>query len=176
MNISILLLCIKICLCRILDVTCATIRTVVVVKGKSKLAACIGFLETFIWFMMVREALNFETASLAENVTIAIAYGLGFSTGTFIGATISKDIGGLIQVQVISSSKNDKLVEKIQDEGYALTVIKTEPTKFSEGKYMLLAEMKSSKLKTFRKLVSNMDEKAFITVTESKYAYNGFIK
>ena len=41
---------------------------------------------------------------------------------------------------------------------------------------MLLAEMKSSKLKSFRKLVSNIDEKAFITVTESKYAYNGFIK
>ena len=79
-------------------------------------------------------------------------------------------------MQIITSSKDDTVIQKIQDEGYALTVVKSEATKFSGEKYMLFAEIKSSKLNSFKELIQELDPKAFLMVNETKHVYNGFIK
>lgn len=174
--LSILLLCLKIFIFRIIDVSMATFRTVIVVKGKSLLAAIIALIEGMIWFLIVREALSFEAANMIESLCIAVAYAGGFAAGTYIGTLVSKRIEGMVQVQIITSSKDDNVIQKIQDEGYALTVIKSEATKFSGEKYMLFAEIKSSKLNSFKELIQELDSKAFLMVNETKHVYNGFIK
>ncbi len=173
---AIFLLCLKIFIFRIIDVSMATFRTVIVVKGKSLLAALIALVEGMIWFLVVREALNFDAANLLETIFIALAYAGGFAAGTYVGSLVSKRIEGMVQVQIITSSKDDSVIQKIQDEGYALTVIKSEATKFSGEKYMLFAEIKDSRLKDFKELVHNLDTKAFLMVNETKHVYNGFIK
>ena len=82
------LLCIKIFCCRIIDVSLATMRTIVTVKGKPLVAALIGFIETTIWFLIVREALLF--AGNNSNWVVAIAYAGGFASGTFLGGILAK--------------------------------------------------------------------------------------
>lgn len=173
---TIIFLCLKIFIFRIIDVSMATFRTVIVVKGKSILAAMIALVEGLIWFLVVREALSFESGSMLESLLIAVAYAGGFAAGTYIGTLVSKKIEGMVQVQIITSSKDDSVIEKIQDEGYALTVIKSEATKFSGEKYMLFAEIKNSKLNPFKELVNELDPTAFVMVNETKQVYNGFIK
>lgn len=170
-------LCIKIFFCRIVDMSLASIRTVYTVKGKAYTVAGISIIEGLIYFLIVKEALNYTSNNFAETLNIAFAYATGFAFGTFIGSKLgSKLAGGMIQVQVVMSSKNDEIIKKIQDEGYAITVLKSEPTSFSGEKYVLFAEIKNSKLGNFRNLIDKLDEKAFVTVNESKYVYNGFIK
>ena len=85
---EVLFLCIKIFVVRILDVSLGTCRTVMVVKGKTLYATIIGFIEVFIWFLIVREALNTDV----ESIWIAISYSLGFATGTYLGGIISKKL------------------------------------------------------------------------------------
>ena len=68
---SFFLLCLKIFFCRILDVSMATFRTVITVKGKNAIAALIAVFECLIWFFIVREALNFETSNFQETLYIA---------------------------------------------------------------------------------------------------------
>ena len=97
---QIFLLCLKIFFCRIIDVSMATFRTVITVKGKNTIAALIAVVESLIWFLVIREALSFETANFSETLIIAIAYSLGFAAGTFIGGALSKKITGNIEVQV----------------------------------------------------------------------------
>lgn len=174
--ISVLLLCLKIFVFRIIDVSMATFRTVIVVKGKSFMAASVALIEGLIWFLVVREALSFEAANMIESLCIAVAYAGGFSAGTYVGTIVSKKVEGMVQVQIITSEKNDSVIQKIQDEGYALTVIKSEATKFSGEKYMIFAEIKSSKLDSFKNLVQELDPKAFLMVNETKHVFNGFIK
>lgn len=169
-------LCIKIFLCRIVDVSMATFRTVITVKGKNKIAALIAIFEALIWFLIIREALNFETTSFSETLFIALAYSAGFAAGTFIGGALSKKISGNIEVQVVTSSKNDELIKSVQSAGFAITVTKSEATQFSGEKYMLFSVIKNNKLDEFKRLIYELDEHAFIMVSETKYMYNGFIK
>ena len=169
-------LCLKVFVCRIIDVSFSTFRTVSIVKGKTMLSACIGLIETLIWFLIVREALLFEAAGY-EKILIALAYSTGFATGTYIGGTISKKfIKGMVQVQIVTSTKDDALIEEIRDAGYAITIIDIAASKFGPEKYMILSEISSTDLKDFKALTQKLDPKAFIMVNETKYVFNGFFK
>ena len=167
---SILLLCIKIFFVRIVDVSLGTFRTIITVKGKALYASLIGFLEVFVWFLIVREALNTDIKS----IWIAISYSLGFATGTYIGAILSdKFIEGILSIQIITNKYN--LVNVIRENGYGVTVLRVNG-KNEEEKFMLLIEIKNKSLNHLRSITSSYDKDSFLIVTETKYVQNGFIK
>ena len=171
---QIFLLCLKIFLCRIIDVSMATFRTVITVKGKNKTAAFIAIFEALLWFLVIREALNFEASNFQETLFIAFAYAGGFAAGTYI--ELSKKISSNVEVQVVTSSRDNTMIQKLQEAGFAITVTSSEATQFSGEKYLLFSVIRSSKLEEFKKLVYELDKNAFIMGSETKYIYNGFIK
>lgn len=167
------ILCLEIFCCRILDVSCCTVRTVLTVKEKTTLSAVVGFFEAFLWFVIVRQALTSGTTSLA----VAFAYGAGFAAGTFVGGKIAKRfIKSNIVMQIVTSERNDDLVRAIRTAGYAVTVVNVNSSEFGGEKYMLFADISSSRINEFKKLVYEYDHKAFIMVQETKYVYNGFVR
>lgn len=173
MSLSLLFLCLKIFFARILDVSLATVRTMLTVKGKSKTAACVGFIEIIIWFLVVRTAFNSDEAG----IILAIAYAGGFATGTYIGGLISsRFIKGTVTVQIVTSSKDDALISSIRNAGFAVTVVNVNESEYSGERYMLFSQIASDRLDEFKALINEKDDKAFIIVQESKYVYNGFIK
>lgn len=174
---TLFLLCLKIFCCRILDVSLSTVRMIVVVKGRNKLACIIGIFEALIWFLIVREALLFEADSTLGYLSIALAYAGGFATGTFVGGKCAeKFVNTNVNVQIVTSGKNDDLLEAIREAGYAITIIDINTSLFGKKKYMIWSEIKSSQLEEFKELVYFWDEKAFITVQETKIVYNGYFK
>ena len=52
------ILCATVFFGRVVDMSCGTMRTILTVKEKTALAALVGFFESFIWFVIVRQALN----------------------------------------------------------------------------------------------------------------------
>ena len=177
MDVNVALFCLIVFVCRIVDMFLASVRTVYTVKGKSLTAAGISIIEGLIYFLVVKEALNFSSENFAQTLDIAFAYSCGFAVGTLIGSIVGNKLaGGMVQAQVVMTTKDDEKIKKIQDAGYAITILKSEATTFSGEKYMLFSELKSNKLKEFRKLIHSLDEKAFVMVNETKYVYNGFIK
>ena len=169
---ELLILCLKIFFVRILDVSLGTFRTITIVKGKSLFASIIGFVEVFIWFIIVKEALNTDETS----IFIAIAYSLGFATGTYIGGLLSKKfIKGNLTVQVITDNAYPDLVNKLRDNGYAVTVIDVEGKDKTKEKYMLYIQITNKSLNHLQNLVKDIDKDAFIVVNETKYVQNGFI-
>ena len=169
---ELLLLCIKIFFARILDVSLGTLRTVITVKGKSLYASLVGFVEIFVWFLIVKEALNTDETS----IWIAVAYSLGFATGTFIGSILSqKLITGNLSVQIITDKAYPDMVNTLRNEGYGVTVMDVEGKNTEEEKYMLFIEINNKSLNHLQRLVKEMDKDAFIVVNETKYVQNGFI-
>ena len=168
---NILILCIKIFSVRIIDVSLGTFRTIITVKGKALYASFIGFIEVFVWFLIVREALNTEI----ESIWIAISYSLGFATGTYIGAILSNHfIEGNLHIQIITSKY--KLVNAIRENGYGVSVINVEGYNNNEEKYMLFIEIKDKSLKHLRSISKSIDKNCFFVVSETKYVINGLIK
>ena len=126
------LLCVKIFFVRILDVSLGTFRTIITIKGKNFWASLIGFIEVFVWFVIVKEALNTENTS----IIVGISYALGFATGTYIGGILSERyIKGTFGVQVITA--NHDLISFLRKNGFGLTAMDIISEDEKSKKYML---------------------------------------
>lgn len=170
-DMDIFLLCVKIFLVRILDVSLGTFRTIITVKGKSLYASLIGFIEVFIWFLIVREALNTDV----ESIWIAVSYSLGFATGTYIGSFISnKFIKTTFSVEVITSKQS--MSDILREKGYGVTELNVEGKDESVNRYMLLLKVNNSSLNELKHLIKSIDKNAFTIVTETKLVQNGYFK
>ncbi len=166
-------LCIKIFFARIADVSLGTIRTCYVVKGKKLIAGIFAFAEVFIWFLIVKEALNTELQSL----WIVISYSLGYATGTILGTSFSKKfINSLISVEVITSHATPENINKIRQEGFGVSVVNTEKTMQNNASNILFITLNSRHLDNLKKIIYHIDKEAFMVVNESIIVENGYIK
>lgn len=167
------LLCIKIFFARIADVTLGTIKTNYIVKGKTLLAGIIAFFEVFIWFLVVKEALNTDI----QSIWIVISYSGGYAMGTLLGTFISKKfINSLISVEVITSKATKENVNKIRQEGFGLSIVNTDKTLQGSNNSILFVTLNSRNLEDLKRIIRHIDKEAFMVVNESKIVQNGFIK
>lgn len=170
---ELLLLCIKIFLARIADVTLGTIRTNYTVKGKTLIAGIVAFIEVFIWFLVVKEALNTDI----QSIWIVISYSGGYATGTILGTYISKTfINSLISVEVITSKGTKANVDKIRAEGFGVSVVNTIDNLTGPDNKILLITLNSRHLDDLKRIIRYIDKEAFMVVNESKIVQNGYIK
>lgn len=168
---SLFLLCLKVFFVRILDVSMGTFRTVITIKGKQLYASVVGFFEIFIWFVIVREALNTDNNS----IFIAISYALGFAVGTYLGGVISeKLIKGNMIVQIVTNKNNKQLIKIIKNAGFGVSIVKAYNDKLEDDKFMLFVSIDKSKFKNLKSIIEEVDKQAFIVANESKAVYNGY--
>jgi uncharacterized protein YebE (UPF0316 family) len=167
-----LILCIKIFLVRILDVSLGTVRTILIIKGKKVIASLTGFIEVAIWFAIVREALNTDQTG----IWVIVAYAGGFAMGTYIGGVLSdRFIQGTFGVQVITEKK-DEIIKVLRENGYGVSVIDVKGQNEDRPKYMLFIEINKKKFEHLRNTIKQLDSRAFIVVNETKYVQNGYFK
>ena len=132
-----------------------------------------GLLKPFYGLWWVRGALTIDGGGLP----VAIAYAGGFATGTFVGGKISSRFIRLnITCQIVTSARDEELVERIRARGYGVTVLDVHSSQFGGEKYMLFCEIPSTRLEELKALVHEQDPKAFFMVQETKYVFNGFVK
>lgn len=160
--------------CRILDVSLGTVRMLLTVRGKTFGSAVLGFIEVFVWFMVVRGALS----SAEGGWFIAIFYAGGFATGTYIGGKISsKFIKGLMSVNIVLSNCTPLLLEKLREAGFGATQLKVAGSgEDADEKTMLICEIYSSRLSELQKIIKDHDPSAFFMVQETKVVSGGFLK
>ena len=169
---EILLLCIKIFFVRVLDVALGTVRMLFTVKGKRFVASTIGFIEMLIWFLIEKEALNTDLTS----IWIAVSYAGGYALGTLLGSYLSERlISGMVTVQAILSSTNDEVVTMIRKAGYAVSVLDVKGQD-DKPKYLLLIEVNKKRQNAIRKLIKELDDRAFVIINDSKTVYNGYFQ
>ncbi len=111
---------------RVCDVSMATFRMLLIVKGKRLQAAIVGFFEIMIYLFSLTYVLK---AGGLDNVANIIAYAGGFATGNFMGSFIEEKImNGHVLVEVILSDveKGMELVEELRDQGFGTTVLRGE--------------------------------------------------
>ena len=172
------LVCLIVVAGRIVDMSLSTMRTVFTVKGKPQIAAPIGFIEAFFWFLIVKAALDYAIQNqIVDTLLLAIAYSLGFALGTFLGGIISKKfVKSKIHVQIVLSKKDDNVINALKDHEFGQTIITAKGAKKNEETYMVFVETDSSKLAELKKIIDEKDPKAFVSVSESKSVFNGFFK
>ena len=107
MEFSTLLLGLLIFLARVVDVSLGTIRTIVIVQGKTLVAFVLGFIEVLIWITIVSTVVH----RITETPVLVLFYALGFATGNVVGIVVEKRLGfGVIILRVISRPKGLEIV------------------------------------------------------------------
>ncbi|HIS17394.1 MAG TPA: DUF2179 domain-containing protein [Candidatus Coprovivens excrementavium] len=170
---TLFLLCIKIFLARITDVTLGTLRTIYTVRGKTVIAGVIAFIEVFIWFVIAREALNTDL----QSIWIVIAYSGGYATGTILGTFIANNfVNSLISIEVITTKATIDNINKIRKEGYGVSVVNTVENINDEKTKILYITLNSRNLEKLKRIIKEIDPSAFLVIKESKIVQNGYIK
>lgn len=173
MSWTLFLLCIQVFCCRIVDVSLGTVRTIVTVKGKIGVASIIGFVEVFVWFVIVQAAISKGGTSW----WVALFYAGGFAAGTYIGGKLANHfLKGILDIQIVTSTKNQRLVDAIRDAGFGVSVLNVNSSEFGDEKYMLMIEIKGENLRKLEKIVYSIDPAAFVMAKELKFIQNGFFK
>ncbi len=104
-------------LARASDVTLGTLRHVMIVRSRKTQAFAIAFFEALIWVFAVSRVL-----SQIQSPYTAIAFALGFATGTYAGLTLEGFIKIGEQVVRVFTRDGDAIAEALRQEGYRVTL------------------------------------------------------
>ena len=119
MNTTVLVTFCLIVLARITDVTLDTIRTVAIVQGRRVFAAVLGFFEALIYISAIAKVL------LNMNHPVyALAYGIGFASGTFLGITIEQHLAFGDRLATLVTRKGVAVANALRAAGYRFVDVK----------------------------------------------------
>lgn len=107
---------------RILDVSINTVRIIYVLGGRKFTSTLLGFFESFIWLMAIRQI--FEHL---DNWMCYVAYPAGFAAGIFVGMIIEEKIAyGKVIVRIITRKDVGGLLQYLKKEYFRYTHVDAE--------------------------------------------------
>ncbi|MDN4164485.1 DUF2179 domain-containing protein [Cytophagales bacterium LB-30] len=151
-------------LARVSDVSIGTMRVIFVMSGKKKIAPVMGFLESFIWLLAIRQI--FQNV---DNILTYVAYAGGYGTGTFVGMYIEEKLAlGRVVVRVITKTTSENLVNHLKQKEYRFANLDAEG---NEGKVnVLFTVVKREHLPDLLRMIKEYNPQAFYTIEGIKRA------
>jgi uncharacterized protein YebE (UPF0316 family) len=157
---------------KILDVSIATVRMVLINRGERTKGSIIALFEVALWVIVTGTVLT----GFTEDVWKVVLYCVAFALGNYVGSRLEAKLAfGLSTIQVIADRSDYQSVsETLRKNNLAVTEING---KGKEGdKKILLIHLKRSRIAEAVKLVNQANEKCVITVTDLRVVRGGFIK
>ncbi len=181
---SYVLLPLLIFLARITDVSINTIRIIYVLGGRRMTATILGFFESFIWLMAIRQI--FEHL---DNWICYVAYPGGFAMGILVGMMIEERIAyGKVIVRIITRKEVAGLLVYLNENQFRYTKVNAEGPDGHENLVFtvlqrerledLLAEMKAilpSAFYTVEK-VNRAAEGGTVVQESARWSIGGWLK
>lgn len=153
---------------RTIDITLATMRMLIVVRGMKLLAWVIGFFQALVFVLAIREILT-DT----NNVLNILGFAAGFATGNVVGMFIEDRLAiGHTHLRIISPRHGQEIAERVREQGYAVTEMS------GRGKDGMVTVLSASVLRKHRRqiesFISEIDPDAFITAENVTPVRRGF--
>lgn len=166
---SVLLNALFIFIIRVISISIATLRIMLMGRAKKLIVVIIAFVEGLsfiVTFSMVAQDFS--------NLPNVIAYSGGFAIGTLVGMLIEERMGmGYRTVTIISQGHSLPIIEMVREAGFGATRTPGEGTKGSVGFIWVVVRRKD--VDHVMKIVQKIDPKAFITVSSTQNVYRGFL-
>jgi len=152
---------------RIIDQTIGTLRLVFLAKGYKNIAPILGFFESVIWILVVREVIVNVTHPMA-----LVAYGAGFAMGNYIGLIIEEKLSvGNVIVRIILPCEDITLIDAFKQENFGYTVIDGEGR---NGKVKILfVVLDRTNLEKVLGILNEVSPTAFYSIEDVKQVKEG---
>ncbi|MDR0291095.1 MAG: DUF5698 domain-containing protein [Treponema sp.] len=125
---------------KIIEVTIATLRIILISKGYRKQGTMLSFVEVLLWtFIASRVIMGIVDAPIK-----GIVFCIGFSVGVYLGSRIEGYIAmGRVLVQTIVSLENAALITStLREKGYAVTTMEAQGRDAAKKVLMIFANRK----------------------------------
>lgn len=154
---------------RIFDVSLATLRMLLIIRGRRVIAPFIGFFEVLIWLFAAGSAIQYLSSPLH-----AIGYAGGFAAGNAVGLWVEEKLAmGLARVQAFSLHSGIELAEALREQGFGVTEFLGQGR---EGTVELVSTVvRRGEVPGILKLVDRWDPDAFVTVDEPRTIHRGWL-
>ncbi len=152
---------------RVCDVTLGTLRIIFVSRGRRSLAPLLGFVEVFIWIVVIGQLVQH-----LSSVTAYIGYAAGFAAGNYAGMWLEEKLAlGTYLLQVILPEDSGKLAGGLHEAGYGVTCIdgvgSTGPVRLV---YTIVKRRHVSQVLT---IIHETEPHAFVTIQEVRSTEKG---
>lgn len=144
---------------RVCDVSLGTFRHAMVIRGKKSIAFGLAFVESLIWVYAVSRVLS----QISDPLT-AIAFALGFATGTWVGISIEGFFKIGEQAVRIFTPHGEELATTLRDKGYRVTVF--DGSGRNGPVNMLFVQIKRRGARAVVALARSLDPACFVVVDD----------
>lgn len=154
---------------RIVDVSLATVRMLLSVRGYKRLVPLIGFFEVLVWITAVGQAVKFLDSPLH-----LLGYASGFAAGAAVGLWIEEKLAlGVAALRVMSAHGGVEIASALRDRGFGVTEF---PAYGKDGRMeVVYAVLRRRHLPLALAQVSAWDPDAFVTVEEPRAIHRGWM-
>lgn len=147
---------------RLCDVPLSTLRIMFVARGERKLAPVIGFIEVFIWIVVISQVL-----SRANSMISYVSYAGGFAAGTYFGVIIEEKLAlGFYKYRIYVKGSGLELMKLLKKYNFGATIFHGQGARASVNVVEAIISRKNKN--TVEKIIQNFEPKAFVVVQEIK--------
>ena len=158
---------------RLVGVSLGTVRMMLVMRDRRRLAAVIGFIEATVWIVAVGRVIGD-----IDTIWNILAYSGGFAAGTLLGSWIEGRLAlGHMCVRVVSMDKGAEIAEEVRQSGHGATELKAEGLSGPVCLIEIVAPRK--RVGEIVRLINSVDDSAFVTIEDARHVtrgYHGLVK
>jgi Uncharacterized protein conserved in bacteria len=164
---SFLVLPLMIFLARICDVSINTIRIIYMLGGRRVTATMLGFVEAFIWLLVIRQVFQH-----LDNWLCYVAYPAGFAAGVYVGMIIEERIAyGKVIVRIITRKEIQELISYLNSNAFRFTRVVAEGPEGTEN--LVFTVLDRERLDDLLSTLKEILPTAFYTIEKVKAAGEG---
>lgn len=159
---------------KILEVSLATLRIVLINRGERMIGAAIALIEVLLWLIIAASVLSDYKTDPIKMFTYAFAFALGNFMGSWLEEKLAFGLSS-IQVVVKSLEKSDFICAELRKSGFGVTQLVTQGMDGAE-RYLIMCTLKRKLSQEAIDLIQGVEPGAVITVSDVKSQRGGYFQ
>lgn len=154
---------------RMVDVSLATVRIILVARGLKRIAPLIGFFEVLVWLFAISQVMQH-----LDRWYNYVAYAGGFATGTWMGIFLESRLAlGLLAVRIITPEDAADLIGRLRSERFGVTDFAARG--ISGNVRLIFAVIHRRDLEKILEIIRDTHPRAFVSTSDVRSVNEGFL-
>ncbi len=157
---------------KLVEVSLATLRNVLIVRGEKVKGSIIAFFESLIWVIVVSNVLQ----TITEDPFKVVTYCLAFALGNYCGVILENKLAiGMACIQaVVGGNQTEEVSRQMREQGFGVTTV---PGEGKDGPVnVLMIFIKRKCQPEAINLLKSICPGALITVNDVRHMRNGYMR
>ena len=155
---------------KIIEVSMATLRIVLITKDERLIGALIGFFEVVLWVILVSTVLS----NITEDPIKVVIYAIGFAIGNYVGSKIENYIAiGTTNIEaIVFKQDGNQLSTELRSRGFAVTTVDAHG--MNSEREILYIHLPRKKVCNAVSVIKSIQDNVVITINDIKPVYGGY--